>query len=93
MLSRDQRTCADFNDTTKSAPEVRESLARDIRREPTDPDHTRWHVRTSPFGHRPLELLDDSARCRGVERFSELQRGPHGSRGQAVRSILGAFNA
>jgi hypothetical protein len=40
-----------FDDTAELAPEICESRARDVRRQPTDPEHTRWtaslHLRLS----------------------------------------------
>ena len=50
---------------------IGESHARDARREPTALEHTRWLVQTSPLGHHPLGLVDDSA---GRKRFPKLQR-------------------
>ncbi len=67
------RTCANFDDAAETAPEIREDIARDVDGQPADPEHARGLVRASPSRHRLLELLDDSARRRGVERLPELR--------------------
>ncbi|KAH9988616.1 hypothetical protein BJV77DRAFT_732276 [Russula vinacea] len=87
------RTCTDLNHITEPAPGIGESCLRDTRWQPTDPEHTRWLLRSSPPGHRPLELLDDGAARRRVKRFPKLQGVPQGPRGQAVVALVGAFDA
>jgi hypothetical protein len=49
-----------------------ESCPRNTCRQPTDPEHMRWVVRTSKPGHHPCELLEDSTRSRWIKWFPKL---------------------
>jgi hypothetical protein len=81
--------------TSKTPPRLQNVVraARESRKQQTNPKHMRWFVRTSPPGHRAPELLDDSAKRRGIKRFPKLQRVPQRLRGQALRAALCAFDA
>jgi hypothetical protein len=66
------RTWTDVDDTAESAPEICESRSRYTCRQPTDPEHARWVVRTSKPGHHPCKFLKDVTRSRRIKSFPKL---------------------
>ena len=81
------RTCTDVNDTAEAAPEICESRSRYTCRQPTDPEHARWVVRTSEPGHHLCEFLEDITRSRRIKSFPKLCGVPQRTSGRPVSSL------
>jgi hypothetical protein len=71
-VSSNQVELLSYKHTSATQPgQICESSAKDICRQPTNPEH----ARTSLPGHRPPEAPDDSDRRRGIKRFPRLNLG------------------